>query len=43
MATVELHEQQWKKFSENDYAALLNRLYLASKAESRGSFPHFMK
>ena len=25
------------------FAALLNRLYLASKAESRGGFPHFMK
>ena len=25
------------------FAALLNRLYLASKAESRGDFPHFMK
>ena len=22
MATVELHEQQWKKFSENDYAVI---------------------
>lgn len=25
------------------FAALLNRLYLASKAESREGFPHFMK
>ena len=25
------------------FAALLNRLHLASKAESRGGFPHFMK
>ena len=25
------------------FAALLDRLYLASKAESRGGFPHFMK
>ena len=25
------------------FAALLDRLYLVSKAESRGGFPHFMK
>ena len=42
-AFYEYLTSQLSETEAETFAALLNRLYLASKAESHGGFPHFMK